>query len=134
MELMVKTANSMVTCITCCRNSIAIVLILCTILIIFCHNHHLISTFTFHHNPIPSNKDFLYCVVCLNEVMDGERFRKLPKCNHCFHVNCIDVWFQSHSTCPLCRNQICSVNPHQQIKHGFLHQFLSILNFFLGKT
>lgn len=138
MKLVVKITNSIVA-LTCCRTSAAIVLILiCAILIIFCaknlicHNHdQMISTFTFHHNPIPSNKDsVLYCVVCLNEVMDGERFRELPKCNHCFHVNCIDVWFQYHSTCPLCRNQVCSANPDHQQKHRLLHQFLSILQFF----
>ncbi|KAI3991088.1 hypothetical protein MKX01_041307 [Papaver californicum] len=51
-------------------------------------------------------KDGLECSVCLYEVEEGEKARVLPKCNHGFHVDCIDMWFQSHSTCPLCRNPV----------------------------
>ncbi|KAG5044544.1 hypothetical protein AAZX31_03G241900 [Glycine max] len=53
-------------------------------------------------------KDGLECAVCLSEVVEGEKARLLPKCNHGFHVACIDMWFQSHSTCPLCRNPVAS--------------------------
>lgn len=48
-------------------------------------------------------KDGLECSVCLCELSDGEKARLLPKCNHGFHLQCIDMWFHSHSTCPLCR-------------------------------
>lgn len=48
-------------------------------------------------------KDGLECAVCLCELSDGEKARLLPKCKHWFHVDCIDMWFQSHSTCPVCR-------------------------------
>ena len=51
-------------------------------------------------------KDGLECAVCLSELVQGEKARLLPKCNHGFHVDCIDMWFQSHSTCPLCRNSV----------------------------
>ncbi|KAM7268862.1 hypothetical protein ACFE04_011028 [Oxalis oulophora] len=51
-------------------------------------------------------KDGLECAVCLCELVDGEKARLLPKCNHGFHVDCIDMWFKSHSTCPLCRNPV----------------------------
>ncbi|XP_027337205.1 RING-H2 finger protein ATL60-like [Abrus precatorius] len=53
-------------------------------------------------------KDGLECAVCLAEIVQGEKARLLPKCNHGFHVDCIDMWFQSHSTCPLCRNPVAS--------------------------
>uniref|UniRef100_A0A7C9DYI6 RING-type E3 ubiquitin transferase n=1 Tax=Opuntia streptacantha TaxID=393608 RepID=A0A7C9DYI6_OPUST len=57
-------------------------------------------------------KDGLECAVCLSEVSQGEKARILPKCNHGFHVDCIDMWFHSHSTCPLCRNPVLpSQNP-----------------------
>ncbi|KAJ1389759.1 Zinc finger, RING/FYVE/PHD-type [Sesbania bispinosa] len=42
------------------------------------------------------------CVVYFSEFEDGEMGQVLPKCNHNFHINCIDMWFQSHSTYPLC--------------------------------
>ncbi|EOY27406.1 hypothetical protein QUC31_012500 [Theobroma cacao] len=54
-------------------------------------------------------KDGLECAVCLSELVEGEKARLLPKCNHGFHVDCIDMWFQSHSTCPLCRNPVAAV-------------------------
>ncbi|KAL2339010.1 hypothetical protein Fmac_013456 [Flemingia macrophylla] len=43
------------------------------------------------------------CSVCLSEFSEGETGRVLPKCKHSFHTECIDMWFQSHATCPLCR-------------------------------
>ncbi|XP_022773837.1 RING-H2 finger protein ATL78-like [Durio zibethinus] len=44
------------------------------------------------------------CVICLSEFAAGERLRILPKCNHGFHVCCIDQWLSSHSSCPTCRH------------------------------
>ncbi|XP_020275966.1 RING-H2 finger protein ATL66-like [Asparagus officinalis] len=44
----------------------------------------------------------LECAVCLCELNDGENARFLPKCKHGFHVECIDMWFDSNGTCPLC--------------------------------
>lgn len=43
------------------------------------------------------------CSVCLSEFMEGELVRVLPECLHAFHVSCIDMWLQSHASCPLCR-------------------------------
>ncbi|KAI4994640.1 hypothetical protein ZWY2020_034281 [Hordeum vulgare] len=48
-------------------------------------------------------KDPFDCAVCLCEFADDDRLRLLPKCSHAFHVECIDTWLLSHSTCPLCR-------------------------------
>ncbi|XP_051124378.1 RING-H2 finger protein ATL51-like [Andrographis paniculata] len=51
------------------------------------------------------------CAVCLNEFVENESLRVLPKCSHAFHVPCIDMWLASHSVCPLCRANIVSL-PH----------------------
>ncbi|KAL6317205.1 hypothetical protein AAG906_029957 [Vitis piasezkii] len=48
-------------------------------------------------------KEGLECAVCLNEFEDDETLRLLPKCNHVFHSDCIDLWLASHVTCPVCR-------------------------------
>ncbi|XVF46227.1 hypothetical protein PTKIN_Ptkin03bG0010500 [Pterospermum kingtungense] len=45
----------------------------------------------------------LECVICLTPFEDDEVGRNLPKCGHGFHVDCIDMWLQSHSNCPICR-------------------------------
>ncbi|KAM5583809.1 RING-H2 finger protein ATL52 [Rosa sericea] len=50
-----------------------------------------------------SNTD---CPVCLGEFEEGEWLRHLPKCNHAFHISCIDTWFVAHSNCPLCRSEV----------------------------
>ncbi|XVE55551.1 hypothetical protein DITRI_Ditri03aG0168100 [Diplodiscus trichospermus] len=46
------------------------------------------------------------CSVCLNEFQEEETVRLLPKCNHAFHISCIDTWLRAHTNCPLCRAHI----------------------------
>ncbi|KAL6861177.1 hypothetical protein ACP4OV_016877 [Aristida adscensionis] len=58
-----------------------------------------------------AGKEALECAVCLSEVADGEKVRTLPKCGHGFHVECIDMWFHSHDTCPLCRAPVGAGEP-----------------------
>ncbi|KAL4383513.1 hypothetical protein GQ457_15G021530 [Hibiscus cannabinus] len=53
----------------------------------------------------------LECSVCLSEFENEEKTRVLPKCNHTFHVDCIDMWFYGHSNCPLCRAPVQAVIP-----------------------
>uniref|UniRef100_A0A0D9VTU4 RING-type domain-containing protein n=1 Tax=Leersia perrieri TaxID=77586 RepID=A0A0D9VTU4_9ORYZ len=43
------------------------------------------------------------CAVCIGELRDGDTGRLLPRCGHRFHAECVDRWFRSHTTCPLCR-------------------------------
>ncbi|KAE9602588.1 hypothetical protein Lal_00050207 [Lupinus albus] len=59
-----------------------------------------------------SNSDPIECSVCLSEFEDGETGRVLPICKHSFHIECIGMWFMSHSTCPLCRVHVeCPPQP-----------------------
>lgn len=51
------------------------------------------------------------CSICLGEFLDGEKVRVLPKCNHGFHIKCIDRWFVSHSSCPNCRHSLVLERP-----------------------
>ncbi|GER28353.1 RING/U-box superfamily protein [Striga asiatica] len=55
----------------------------------------------------------LECAICLSEISLGEKTRFLPKCSHGFHLECIGMWFESHSTCPLCRKPVDDNNPNR---------------------
>lgn len=57
----------------------------------------------FHYKSIIGLKDPFDCAVCLCEFEADDKLRLLPKCSHAFHLECIDTWLLSHSTCPLCR-------------------------------
>ncbi|XP_058071309.1 RING-H2 finger protein ATL74-like [Magnolia sinica] len=46
------------------------------------------------------------CAICLADFSDGDKIRLIPKCNHRFHVACIDTWLMSHSSCPTCRQRL----------------------------
>ncbi|KAL7605880.1 RING-H2 finger protein ATL78 [Lactuca sativa] len=46
------------------------------------------------------------CVICLSEFIVEEQVKILPKCNHGFHIRCIDKWLSSHSSCPTCRHSL----------------------------
>ncbi|XP_058756753.1 RING-H2 finger protein ATL7-like [Vicia villosa] len=54
------------------------------------------------YNESFSVKDTL-CSVCLLDYQPDDRLQQIPVCGHTFHMNCIDLWLASHSTCPLCR-------------------------------
>ncbi|XP_040986793.1 RING-H2 finger protein ATL2-like [Juglans microcarpa x Juglans regia] len=73
----------------------------------------LYSSKTHPEKPIPE------CAVCLCEFEENETGRTLPKCGHSFHIECIDMWFQTHSTCPLCRSPVesghASENPAEVV-------------------
>ncbi|XP_076925486.1 E3 ubiquitin-protein ligase ATL6-like [Bidens hawaiensis] len=67
----------------------------------------IIETFpTFVYSSVKEHKigkGALECAVCLNEYEDEETLRLIPKCDHVFHPECIDAWFENHVTCPVCR-------------------------------
>ncbi|KAI3935133.1 hypothetical protein MKX01_031400 [Papaver californicum] len=44
------------------------------------------------------------CSICLQEYQPKETLKSLSACDHFFHADCIDVWLQINSTCPVCRN------------------------------
>lgn len=48
----------------------------------------------------------LECAICLIEFKDEDLLRLLTSCCHVFHQECIDLWFESHKTCPVCRRNL----------------------------
>ncbi|CAN7013431.1 hypothetical protein IGI04_012813 [Brassica rapa subsp. trilocularis] len=48
----------------------------------------------------------LECAICLLEFDEDHVLRLLTTCYHVFHQECIDLWFESHKTCPVCRHDL----------------------------
>ncbi|KAK6919857.1 Zinc finger, RING-type, partial [Dillenia turbinata] len=69
------------------------------------------------------------CSVCLSEFREDEGLRLMPKCNHAFHLPCIDTWLKSHPSCPLCRSNIAFVNTSQSIVESHPQLNISSLEF-----
>ncbi|KAL0296972.1 UNVERIFIED_CONTAM: RING-H2 finger protein ATL46 [Sesamum radiatum] len=57
----------------------------------------------FLYKDIMGLKEPFDCAVCLCEFSEQDKLRLLPLCSHAFHIDCIDTWLLSNSTCPLCR-------------------------------
>ncbi|XP_065864317.1 RING-H2 finger protein ATL46 [Euphorbia lathyris] len=57
----------------------------------------------FLYKEIMGLKEPFDCAVCLCEFTEKDKLRLLPSCSHAFHIDCIDTWLLSNSTCPLCR-------------------------------
>jgi len=46
------------------------------------------------------------CVICQEKIEIDEWYKKVPKCEHCFHASCIDQWLLMRATCPVCREEV----------------------------
>ncbi|CAL1379308.1 unnamed protein product [Linum trigynum] len=56
--------------------------------------------------PYKEEEEAISCSICLGELRKG-RACQLRRCNHAFHVKCIERWVErAHYTCPLCRTSI----------------------------
>ncbi|KAK3018278.1 hypothetical protein RJ639_003546 [Escallonia herrerae] len=62
----------------------------------------------FMYKEIVGLKEPFDCAVCLCEFSEKDKLRLLPMCSHAFHINCIDTWLLSNSSCPLCRGTLFS--------------------------
>lgn len=45
------------------------------------------------------------CTICQHDYAPEEQVCKLP-CKHLFHTDCIDRWFTSSKTCPVCMCEV----------------------------
>jgi hypothetical protein len=45
------------------------------------------------------------CSICLEEFCQGDKRTSLP-CKHEFHTSCVNTWFSTETSCPVCR-RVC---------------------------
>lgn len=62
------------------------------------------------------------CAICLVEYQEKDVLRILPFCGHSFHVTCIDIWLQQHSTCPVCRVSLRDSPEGKRLLHPLYSQ------------
>ncbi|KAI3990104.1 hypothetical protein MKX01_018765 [Papaver californicum] len=55
------------------------------------------------------------CIVCLERLIKGESCRRLPRCKHVFHVNCVDSWLIQVPSCPFCRQIVNKPRVNQSL-------------------
>jgi hypothetical protein len=48
------------------------------------------------------------CAICLVDYDTDERIKRITRCNHRFHGECITPWITVNNTCPLCRSRVGS--------------------------
>ncbi len=53
------------------------------------------------------------CSICITELEDGEKIRRLP-CKHIFHTSCVDTWLVQNSHCPICKLDVNEVLHNQR--------------------
>jgi hypothetical protein len=51
------------------------------------------------------------CAICVEPINVGDTCRRITRCHHIFHKDCIDQHFQTSVRCPLCRIDIREMAP-----------------------
>lgn len=46
------------------------------------------------------------CGICQEPLERDVLVRRVNRCGHCFHHQCIERWFAEHQTCPLCMQNV----------------------------
>ncbi|BAM40346.1 uncharacterized protein TOT_020000605 [Theileria orientalis strain Shintoku] len=59
-----------------------------------------VNNYTTNSNDVDDNSKT--CSVCLEEYQEGVEIKRLP-CTHFYHKNCIDLWLNKSTICPICK-------------------------------
>lgn len=58
----------------------------------------------YNNSKIKINKDKeTFCPICQSDVETNTEIIRQLKCNHVYHVDCIDKWLLFKNECPLCK-------------------------------
>jgi hypothetical protein len=62
-------------------------------------------------NTESQNDSEVKCEICHDVINNGEIVRMINICNHSFHQECVDSWFENNKICPYCRCDVEDVIP-----------------------
>ena len=67
-------------------------------------NYTTLCTYTnTNTNTESENNGQVKCEICHDIINNGEIVRMINVCNHSFHQECVDSWFENNKICPYCR-------------------------------
>ena len=69
-------------------------------------HHNIYNNTKIKLHEVDENNEASQCTICLENIEENNIIRKINKCNHSFHIECSDKWFEAHITCPHCRQDI----------------------------
>jgi hypothetical protein len=46
------------------------------------------------------------CTICMEEVRTGDNKRPMCQCKYWYHKSCLDKWYRTTSSCPICRYMV----------------------------
>ena len=59
------------------------------------------TTLNIYSNSDENNQ--IKCEICHDNINEGDILRMVNICNHSFHQECVDSWFENNTICPYCR-------------------------------
>lgn len=60
----------------------------------------------YHQESTEAQEEVEVCSICQEDLAENTIIRKIKRCNHKFHQECLDRWLENHLTCPTCRQDI----------------------------
>jgi len=54
------------------------------------------------------------CAICQNAFQVKEKGVTQLECKHHYHKSCVTPWLTNHNTCPICRHELKTDNPHYE--------------------
>jgi hypothetical protein len=69
--------------------------------------------------PLPHNyvTSCTTCSICIDDFVEGEPIRCLPKCKHAFHTDCIMPWLtERQGCCPLCKTDVLGSDERGEVE------------------
>lgn len=45
------------------------------------------------------------CAICVEQIQMGFKGMFVP-CGHIYHPDCLNPWFKTHNSCPICRHEL----------------------------
>eukprot|EP00816_Leptocylindrus_hargravesii_P001159 CAMPEP_0196816836 /NCGR_PEP_ID=MMETSP1362-20130617/57243_1 /TAXON_ID=163516 /ORGANISM="Leptocylindrus danicus, Strain CCMP1856" /LENGTH=214 /DNA_ID=CAMNT_0042194305 /DNA_START=69 /DNA_END=716 /DNA_ORIENTATION=- len=62
-----------------------------------------------------THEDDVCCSICLTEFKVSEEVASSTHCTHMFHADCLLEWLAGHDGCPICRENVVTVQEMQSV-------------------